>query len=1388
MKKEVPVSGVIILMIFLSLSVFSQSNPDFVNRTWNFFELGAHLGNSNIICEDFDGDGSEELLFGGGGYQNNYFTIFSYNNEDYIPIWTSALYLSEYYNDNAVAVLLAANFDVDNDFEIYMINSNGNIEVYNGENMELLETYQTISEEASDAVFADIDDDGDTELVIVFEDYSDQYMHIYDATTFELEYQTNDIGAYDVETGDVDGDQQTEIILSSGYIIDGSTFETEWQYVPGFGWHTELGDTNGDGIPEIISSNGNYFITAFDGLLHTPIWQLNTEYYGVDALTVTDLEGDGVYEILVGADDFYVAIGCYNASTQALLWENKDENSGVSRIGIGDPDNDGVKEFIWGSGVSSTVSDHLHIAGFDYYQTEWVSEPFEGHFSVGVYDLDADDTLDITIAPYQNDDYSESNKILIYNGVNHNRLSSIEHDEIYGNSCLEVGNINNTDQGEIITGTKVTVYDGLTFQKLWKSESIGTIYDYELADVDNDNEIEIIVAAGQSIRVFNGITFEEEWNTINTGSQIGGVECENIDGDDALEIIFYNQNGIIQAYDGITHFLEWQSTEMNNVTAIDVEDFNQDGVMDIISGDYYGDVSFTRCDDFSIIETIDVFEDEIHGLKVGNLDSSSHFEICVGENRLKILNANNFELIWESPDLGHQVGNYDNIVIDDTDKNQYKEVIFGTNWGVFQYEASTPYPDITPPKVIYEIPPDSMQTVGTNITINVLFSEAMDESSINDNSVIVTDENGSPVSATISIDDSTNLLTVIPLDNLPTENEITVRLVASISDTAGNGLDGNNNGIAEGSPEDDFVWTFTTGQGPDIVGPVFTALQADSYDKWAGIDIIVNGTLSDSSEYASSPLADAEYFVNIIGNHGEGQKIKATDGHFDQLTEEVESIILTDDWEAGEYVIYFHGKDFIGNWGEYQELEINIQAEEPGCWTMFGCDPQHTGYNSSDNIQLPLNLKWSKYLSYNQVNQACIVNEKVIVSANSYSSGNTGLQVLDIENGQVDWYENYTDNTYINPTSFAYGRIYTQFINGPNGDELRSYDINTGNLLWASLYGAQFEKYLAPTIADGKIFINGGTYGGAYSFDAFHGYQYWFQNLAQVDEWTPAYYNDTVYTFTADYGLGGHLAALNAYSGALLWEIKEIPFSGYSSSMGTAPVIDTVNRVIIVSSSSHQHGISLDTHEILWEKTGKFVSPAIHDNVVYSAADNTLSALDIISGDVLWTYSTQEEIAYQPVISGDHIFISTEAKVHAVNINDQQQKWNYNAGGHLTVGLGYLLVSSFETGNLYVFGDITTGIEEYSPVSETEIRLYQNYPNPVFDAQATSIGFYLPHQGHVKFTVHNIQGTEVAVLADQIFNVGEHSIIFKNNNLAKGTYFYNMNVDGEVFVKKLVIL
>jgi hypothetical protein len=101
-----------------------------------------------------------------------------------------------------------------------------------------------------------------------------------------------------------------------------------------------------------------------------------------------------------------------------------------------------------------------------------------------------------------------------------------------------------------------------------------------------------------------------------------------------------------------------------------------------------------------------------------------------------------------------------------------------------------------------------------------------------------------------------------------------------------------------------------------------------------------------------------------------------------------------------------------------------------------------------------------------------------------------------------------------------------------------------------------------------------------------------------------------------------------------------------------------------------------------------------------------------------------------------------------------------------------------------------------SLVKETDSRpesfsLSQNYPNP-FNPQ-TSINYSLPEDGHVKFVVYNITGQKVITLVDERQSAGRKTVRWdgkdeKGNPLASGVYFYRLEADKFIEVKKMSLV
>lgn len=82
--------------------------------------------------------------------------------------------------------------------------------------------------------------------------------------------------------------------------------------------------------------------------------------------------------------------------------------------------------------------------------------------------------------------------------------------------------------------------------------------------------------------------------------------------------------------------------------------------------------------------------------------------------------------------------------------------------------------------------------------------------------------------------------------------------------------------------------------------------------------------------------------------------------------------------------------------------------------------------------------------------------------------------------------------------------------------------------------------------------------------------------------------------------------------------------------------------------------------------------------------------------------------------------------------------------------------------------------------------LAQNYPNPF--NPTTSIRFVIPEETHVKLTIYDVTGKEIAVLIDGLKKPGEYESVFNAKNLSSGIYFYVLEAGSYKFSKKMALI
>ncbi|MGK9477829.1 T9SS type A sorting domain-containing protein [Melioribacter sp. OK-6-Me] len=82
--------------------------------------------------------------------------------------------------------------------------------------------------------------------------------------------------------------------------------------------------------------------------------------------------------------------------------------------------------------------------------------------------------------------------------------------------------------------------------------------------------------------------------------------------------------------------------------------------------------------------------------------------------------------------------------------------------------------------------------------------------------------------------------------------------------------------------------------------------------------------------------------------------------------------------------------------------------------------------------------------------------------------------------------------------------------------------------------------------------------------------------------------------------------------------------------------------------------------------------------------------------------------------------------------------------------------------------------------------LEQNYPNPF--NPTTTIKFSVPKKSNVKITIYDLLGRFVHQLVNAEYDPGVYSVQFNAANLSSGVYFYRIEADDFISVKKLMLL
>lgn len=109
-----------------------------------------------------------------------------------------------------------------------------------------------------------------------------------------------------------------------------------------------------------------------------------------------------------------------------------------------------------------------------------------------------------------------------------------------------------------------------------------------------------------------------------------------------------------------------------------------------------------------------------------------------------------------------------------------------------------------------------------------------------------------------------------------------------------------------------------------------------------------------------------------------------------------------------------------------------------------------------------------------------------------------------------------------------------------------------------------------------------------------------------------------------------------------------------------------------------------------------------------------------------------------------------------------------------------------DSGFVFKWNRISTGVEGHGAGIPTVVQLFQNYPNPF--NPATRISFAINSTAYVSLKVFDLLGREVESLINDVRRPGEHHVVWNARNVASGIYCARLTSGRKVLVKKMVLM
>jgi len=696
-----------------------------------------------------------------------------------------------------------------------------------------------------------------------------------------------------------------------------------------------LADINGDGDQELVVcsnrkvSGDDKLIAIYDyinGEL-TRIWgSWESAHYGtlfqITKIAAYDFDGDGKDELFgVGSDSRIGRLSGWNNVTKDfdsadIIFDNYgDKLLGYIAIGDAMNKNDSSKQILFGDETGligvltySKAPDKFTLAGY-----------------ITPYKINRTEVSRIHALDIQDMDGDEWNEVIFFSQVN-------DSDSI-SPTMLQILEMDGTSYYD--NPTNSTIYspeDDLP----WGSHN--NTLDYfghtiVVADVDNDGEIETILVGRNSLKIFGQFTFNDteiplEFS-LNNGTSpnfAGGAAVFDIDGDAYNELIFGCSNGTVKILQitnlngtpygkDLVYTEEWSGDlgaapgVKNSIIGYDID---EDGRMEAIIGDYYGQIIVLGQGNYPSVT--------ITSPSWGYISNKESILI-----KWSISNDSNpmefFGLFvngaFQVRAGGGQLGAYVNLLLGTNDIEIYAYDVLGyVAYDIIEIEYSQSAPEVTITNPQWD---EIVDTDSVEVSFDVYDPEGdpvVFDAYVND-SLQKSDETSTTLLLSLDLGEGYYNITIIGKD---TSNNIGKDTIFIIYDN---------------SPP--YLEIISPIDGSAVKTPSIT-LEWDSYDTWSWVDVFQiylddeSIDITDSTSTTVDLPFDKQYQIRIVASdavgHNSSSSITITrDTVNPTISLEPLALPQQDDWyytDSPSIFVQWSSEDNIGGSGiSYFELEIN---------------------------------------------------------------------------------------------------------------------------------------------------------------------------------------------------------------------------------------------------------------------------------------------------------------------------------------------------------------------------------------------------------------------------------------------------------------------------------